>query len=494
MHRLPQTFHLAAHVLRFADKEPDRIALVRVAPHGKLEEWSFGRLAAAVYGTAARLSGLGVRPGDRVLLRIGNTIDFPVVFLAVTVAGGVPAIASATLTVPEITALANDIRPAHVVVAPGVSQPDGAWPRIPLGDLAKSSNLAPLSPKPGDPHRPGYIVTTSGTSGRPQAVLHAHRAIWARQSMVDGWYGLRHDDRVLHAGAFNWTYTLGTGLLDPWAAGATAIIPESAESQDLPGLIQRHCATIFASAPGVYRQMLRHWTGASDALRHGLSAGEKLADPIRSDWESKTGTAIHEAFGMSECSTFVSGAPRRPAPAGAIGYPQPGRRINALDPDHGPGRTGTLAIATDDPGLMLGYLTDGVLDTLPVSGPWFPTGDRVEIREDGAVSYLGREDDMMNAGGFRVSPLEVEAALADHPEIRDAAAIEFAVKETASIIVACYVAETVLDEAALSSHMSERLAPYKLPRRFIHMDALPRGANGKLLRRALRREVRDDQA
>ena len=84
----------------------------------------------------------------------------------------------------------------------------------------------------GDPDRLGYIIYTSGTSGRPSAVMHAHRAIWARQMMVRGWYDLKPEDRVMHAGAFNWTYTLGTGLMDPWTAGATALIPAAGRSEE----------------------------------------------------------------------------------------------------------------------------------------------------------------------------------------------------------------------------------------------------------------------
>ncbi len=86
-------------------------------------------------------------------------------------------------------------------------------------------DLPPADYALGDPDRPAYAVFTSGTSGATRAVLHAHRAIWARGMMVEGWYGLSDDDRLLHAGAFNWTYTLGTGLMDPWTIGATALIP-----------------------------------------------------------------------------------------------------------------------------------------------------------------------------------------------------------------------------------------------------------------------------
>ena len=92
----------------------------------------------------------------------------------------------------------------------------------------------------GDPNRLAFIVFTSGTSAHPHAVMHAHRAIWARQMMVRDWYQLSASDRLLHAGAFNWTFTLGTGLLDPWAIGATALVPEANSSLDsIPYLLEK---------------------------------------------------------------------------------------------------------------------------------------------------------------------------------------------------------------------------------------------------------------
>ena len=111
---------------------------------------------------------------------------------------------------------------------------------IDLDALRAMRSLPPCAYAMGDPDRMAYAVYTSGTSGKPRAVAHAHRAIWARQMMFDGWYGIGADDRLLHAGAFNWTFTLGTGLMDPWTVGATALIPEpGADRQDHVSLHQR---------------------------------------------------------------------------------------------------------------------------------------------------------------------------------------------------------------------------------------------------------------
>jgi len=136
--------------------------------------------------------------------------------------------------------------------------------------------------------------------------------------------------------------------------------------------------------------------------------------------------------------------------------------------------------------LMLGYLGDPEDTAKRFDGDWFLTGDMGRRKADGAIAYQGRVDDMMNAGGFRVSPLEVEAALALHPDIEDAAAVEVRVKSDASVIAAFYTSADMIDEAELAAHCATQLARYKTPRLFIRVDSLPRGANNKLLRRALR--------
>ncbi len=491
----PAPFNLAAHVLSCAARTPDKVALAVIGLTGA-DRWSFGRLEAAVRGTATGLTRLGLGPGDRVLMRIGNTVDFPIAFLGALAADLVPVPTSALLTTPEITGIARDLAPRLILAQPGVALPEPApCPVLDTAALAEMRDLPPADYVLGDPDRPGYVIYTSGTSGSPRAVLHAHRAIWARRMMWDGWYGLRDTDRLLHAGAFNWTYTLGTGLLDPWSVGATALIPDAdVLPTQIPLLMKRHDATIFAAAPGVYRQMLRGDMPALPRLRHGLSAGEKLPDITRARWETLTGTGMYEAFGMSECSTFVSGTPTRPAPPGALGYPQPGRRVAVLDGTRIARRNtpGTLAVSTRDPGLMLRYLNAPEATAERFSGEWFLTGDSVVMGDDGALTYLGRTDDMMNAGGVRVSPIEVEHAMNTHPAILESAVAELRLKADTSVIGCFYVADQDIDETELSVFAADRLARYKCPRVFRRVEALPKGGNGKLLRRALRQTWESD--
>ena len=486
----PAPFNLAAHVVGRAGELGSKIAL-SVVGGVQPESWTYAALEAAVLGTASGLLREGLASGDRVLMRLGNTADFPIAYLGAIAAGLVPVPTSSQLTEPEITEMTADLKPKLILGAPGINLPDHPAPVLPLERLRAFRDLPPADYALGDPDRPAYIIFTSGTSGRPRAVVHAHRAIWARRMMWQGWYGLTEVDRLLHAGAFNWTYTLGTGLMDPWSVGASALIPAAGTTPaELPALLARHEATIFAAAPGVYRQLLRQPLPALPNLRHGLSAGEKLPSEVARAWQASSGTSVFEAYGMSECSTFISANPSAPVPLSTLGRPQPGRRI-ALMGAAGPvpmGEAGVIAVHRSDPGLMLGYLGQPEETAARYQGEWFLTGDLGRMAEDFTITYEGRADDMMNAGGYRVSPIEVEDAMTAHPAITDAAACELRVRADTTVIGLFFVAHADVTEAELATFAAERLARYKCPRLFIRKETLPRGANNKLLRRVLREE------
>lgn len=479
-HVCPAPFNLARHVLGdSAARLPDKSALQVLRQTGA-ERWSYARLEAAVRGCGTGLLARGLRPGDRVLMRVGNGVAFPVLFLGAIAAGLVPVPTSAALTAAEIGRMAAVVGPALIVADADVALPDPLpCPVMDAADILAMEALPPCDWAMGDPDRLAYAVFTSGTSGRAMAVGHAHRAVWARRMMHQGWEGLGEADRLLHAGAMNWTYTLGTGLMDPWTVGATALVPAAGVPVEALGLLlKRFDATIFAAAPGVVRQVLRAGLPALPRLRHALVAGEAMPEALADAWRAQTGTDVHEALGMSECSTFVSGSPLRPAPRGTAGYPQDGRRVTVLDATDG---EGVLAVHRSDPGLMLGYLGDEAATQARYRGEWFVTGDIVRKGLDGAISYLGRADEMMNAGGYRVSPLEVEAAFAGLAEV---AVTEVEVKPGVRVIAGFYAGDA--DEAALQERSAVTLARWKQPRLWMQVDALPRSANNKLNRRALR--------
>lgn len=486
--QVPADFNLVDHVLAPAARDPDKIALAVLGP-SRAERWSYGRLADAVARAAGGLRAAGLPVGGHLMLRLTNSATFPIAFLGAIRAGLLPLVTSPALTKREVTALASVIAPDAVLADPGVALPDGDWPVFDPGVLMGEPSEGVCATA----EDPAYVVFTSGTSGQPKAVRHAHRAVWARQMMVDGWYGLRPTDRVLHAGALNWTYTLGTGLLDPWAIGATALVPADGTDLATLGLLaKRHDATILAGSPGVFRKLLAGGLPIMPKLRHALSAGEALPPSLRTRWQEATGTDIHEALGMSECSTFLSGSPTKPAPKGCIGFAQAGRNLSVLNDAQQPvadGEVGHLAVHHRDPGLAYGLQRKGGAIELPLSGAWFVTGDLVARRSDGAFTYHGRADDTLTAGGFRIAPAEIEAAFDDAPNLIECAALTVSPKPETTILALAYCGTA--SEDALSRFAEPNLARHKRPRLFIRLDALPRGGNGKLNRRALAEVVKD---
>ncbi len=504
----PEPFNLAAYCLAPAQAAPDKVALsVFRDPAGDPhEQWTYGALNAAVERATAGFIAQGVTPGDRILLRVGNSARFPILFFAAAAAGAIATPTSAQLTPREALAAAEDCGARLLCVSDDLAlDAPPAAARI-LDDAAMDALLATpdrASARPTAPDEPGYLVYTSGATGRPKGVLHAHRAVWARRMMWDGWYGLGPEDRMLHAGAFNWTYTLGAGLMDPWACGASTVIYAGpADPTVWPTLAARTGATLFAAVPSLYRRILKYadpdrpLREAFAQLRHGLTAGEKLPETVRRDWRDQTGTELYEALGMSECSTFVSSGPNAPPKPGFAGRPQIGRRVAILPTE--PAREadglrpqpidtpGVLAVHADDPGLSLGYWRRPAEDAAARRGPWFLTGDLARMDADGYVAHLGRADDLMNAMGYRVAPQEVEEALLEHAGVQDCAVAEVEPKPGVRVVGAFVVRrDAALDEAALAAHAAERLAEYKRPRAYYFVEALPRTPTGKLRRKGL---------
>lgn len=498
----PARFNMARYCLaRSAAQRAGKIALIVVsdadAPLEEAERWTYGALDEAVRRVAAGLFAEGFRPGERLMIRMPNTSDYALLFFGAIAAGLVPLPSSSQLTETEADFLLADSRAAAVAIAGGMHVDAGRARIVDEATVARLKAHAPLADYADtEANDPAFLVYTSGTSGRPKGVLHAQRSAWGRRPMYRGWYGMGADDIVLHAGAFNWTYTLGVGLTDPWAVGATTVLYNGPKDvQVWPKLLERTRATLFAAVPTLYRQILKYCDlGAYDlsALRHGLTAGEALSPALLDQWRATTGKNLYEALGMSECSTYVSTGPAMQIRPGSPGKPQPGRCVAALPIDGGTdpvpaGEIGLLAVHRSDPGLMLGYWQRPEEEAEVYRGDWFIGGDLASFDADGYLWYHGRADDVMNAMGYRVSPAEVEAALADHPDVGEVAVTEIHVRDDVSVVAAFVVPKDASepDAASILAHAEKRLAAYKRPREIVFVESLPRTANGKVVRRAL---------
>lgn len=502
-HALPidlRPFNMAAYCLKEAARAtPEKPALIVMDDADSAlpaEVWSYAALEDAVLRTAAALEDKGIRRGDRLLIRLDNTSTYAILYFGAIAAGIVAVPTSSQLTPGEAQFLLEDSEAAAIALAPHLRLSD--LPQGVIGiaeadvkEMVRYVRRADYAATLGND--PAYLLYTSGTTARPKGVVHAHRVAIGRSPTYQSWYGIHPDDRMLHAGAFNWTYTLGTGLIDPWANGATSIIYMGDKRPEIwPRLIVNTGATIFAAVPSLMRQILKYAPPGPislGALRHGLIAGEGPVPGLFEDWKARTGTELYEALGMTEISTYVSTAPGMPRKPGSAGKAQKGRRVAILPVEGGTdplpaGEEGLLAVHRSDPGLMLGYWKRPEEEADAFRGDWFIGGDLAVMDEEGYITHLGRANDIMKALGYRVSPQEIEAVLAKHPAVAEVACTEIRVASGISVIGAFVVprGEEPADAEAIKTFAAERLARYKCPREVVFIEALPRTPNGKVRR------------
>ena len=484
----------------------DRPAFTFARDYGSAENdetWTYGELWEHVERTGRGLLASGLESGDRVVIRLPHSPQYALAFFGATLAGLVPVPASPQLTAEEAAFVVADAEARAVVRTSALRVEGFAGIEIEGAALAALDGAEPLPRTAAED--PAFLIYTSGTTARPKGVLHAHRSLRGRALMRDAWQGFGPTDTTLHAGTLNWSYTLGVGLMDAWAAGAHAVLfGGEYDASGWPRLIERLAVSVFVAVPTVYRQLLKYGRPEQadlSSLRHVLCAGEALPQALREQWRARGGTEMYESLGMTEVSTYISCGPTIAVRAGSPGRPQPGRRVAILPADETAGNeplpaseVGLLAVHRSDPGLMLGYWRRPDEEAAVFRGEWFTGGDLAAIDEDGYVWFHGRADDTIKSFGYRISPVEVEAAVESCAGVAEAAVVGVALDETKTLVTACVVrspeAEAArIDERSLRAHVEQQLAEYKRPHEYRFLDALPRTANGKLRRRALRAEI-----
>lgn len=483
---------------------------------------TFAELALKTNLFAQVLRDLGVKVGDRVLIRLPNSLDYPIAFLGAMKMGAISVPTSTLLTAEEVAYLAKDSGAAVLVTDANAwsvmqSQLEGALGNTPnLKHVLLTQLTQAIAPSKLAVHDleltmasvgaveempitkaedPAYLVYTSGTTGYPKGVLHAHRALLGRQPAAKYWfnYSEQVQDRIMHSGKFNWTYVLGTGLMDPLYLGKTVIVHEGKnDAQKWLDLIQKHQATIFIGVPTIYRQILQKTTTAKEQLpsmRHYMSAGEHLSDEVLNQWRERFGLDIYEAVGMSEFSYYLSQSKFRPIRAGSAGFPQPGHDIQLLNPDTrepvATGEEGMICVTDTDPGLFLRYWNlDDETKKYKHDGYFF-TGDYAKYDADGYIWFLGRKDDIIKSFGYRVSPYEIERVYKGHSDVADCAAIGEEIEKD-KLLVVIYVIlkpEVSVTPDDLLQFGKQHLAAYKSPKTVYLAKDFPRTKNGKILRK-----------
>jgi acyl-coenzyme A synthetase/AMP-(fatty) acid ligase len=486
------------------------------------ETITFNALSHKTNQFAQLLRNLKLNKGDRVLVRLPNSLAYPIAFLGTMKMGAIAVPTSTLLTAEEVAYLAKDSGATvlvtdakawqamsaqikqnlqqtphlqHIVVTEvDAVEADNVLNVLSLtAALAAITDIAPVEKTLAED--PAYLVYTSGTTGYPKGVLHAHRAMLGRQPAAQYWFNYAEDtqDRIMHSGKFNWTYVLGSGLMDPLYLGKTVIVHEGKnDAQKWLDLIQKHAATIFIGVPTIYRQILQKTTTDKKdlpSIRHFMSAGEHLSDEVLHQWKQRFGLDIYEAVGMSEFSYYLSQSIYRPIRAGSAGFAQPGHDIKLLDPEtltEVPiGEEGMISIPLNDPGVFLRYWNLEEETAKYKHDGYFFTGDYAKYDEDGYIWFLGRKDDIIKSFGYRVSPYEIERVYKGHPDVADCAAIGEELEKD-KVLVACYAIlkpNASIDPNDLIAFGKEHLAAYKVPKVVYFANDFPRTKNGKILRK-----------
>ncbi len=483
---------------------------------------TFTELARKTDQFAQLLRSLNVKAGDRVLIRLPNSLEYPIAFLGAMKMGAISVPTSTLLTAEEVAYLAKDSGAAVLVTDAH------AWramePQL-AADLKNMPNLAHVLLSQTAEHHPhaqlnvlslesglnavqgceiayqtkaddaAYLVYTSGTTGYPKGVLHAHRALLGRQPAAQYWFNYADNinDRIMHSGKFNWTYVLGSGLMDPLYLGKTVIVHEGKNDALVwLNLIQKHQATIFIGVPTIYRQILQKTSATKEdlpSLRHYMSAGEHLSDEVLSQWHARFGLDVYEAVGMSEFSYYLSQSKFRPIRPGSAGFPQPGHNIKLLNSETLKevltGEEGMISVPLDDPGIFLNYWNLAEETAKYKHDGYFFTGDYAKYDGDGYIWFLGRKDDIIKSFGYRVSPYEIERVYKGHPAVADCAAVGEEIEKD-KLLVVIYVIlkpDAVTSPDELLAFGKQHLAAYKTPKTVYLAKDFPRTKNGKILRK-----------
>lgn len=524
---IPKSFNIgvACSDKHLGTPQADAIAMIVEDDTLGTSQITFAELSRKTDQFAQVLRQLNVQVGDRVLIRLPNSLDYPIAFLGAMKMGAISVPTSTLLTAEEVAYLAKDSGATVLVtdaaawglMADQIQRALGDNPNLKHVLLAQTEDMqshqafnvlnldtclqeiqaceAPYKTQINDP---AYLVYTSGTTGYPKGVLHAHRSLLGRQPAAQYWfnYSDKIQDRIMHSGKFNWTYVLGTGLMDPLFLGKTVIVHEGKnDAQKWLDLIQKHGATIFIGVPTIYRQILQKTTATGaqlPSMRHFMSAGEHLSDEVLSQWRERFGLEIYEAVGMSEFSYYLSQSQYRPIRAGSAGFPQPGHNIQLLNPETlapvATGEEGMICVPDSDPGLFLRYWNLEEETAKYKHDGYFFTGDYAKYDADGYIWFLGRKDDIIKSFGYRVSPYEIERVYKGHPDVADCAAIGEELEKD-KLLVVIYVilkpeANTSPDD--LLAYGKQHLAAYKAPKTVYLAQDFPRTKNGKILRKDIK--------
>jgi long-chain acyl-CoA synthetase len=460
-------------------------------------ETSFAELDRGAAGIAELLRMRGIEAGDRVGLLLPNGPDFVAAYHGALRAGAVVVPLNTLLAPPEI---------ADRLAASGAQLSIAAGPLA--GAAAGHPVISPAEAGEADPTRPmserhdtdpALILYTSGTTGSAKGAILTHAGLRAAAAAAAAVLGYGPGDVILGSAPFSHVLGQSAGMNAALLAGARLAVPQRF---DAPRTLLEMAETGTTVLLGVPTMCVALTAAAGESatrppLRLAHIGGAPLPDGVRTAFEAAFGCPIHEGYGLTELSGMAAAQPAaKPRTPGSVGVPVPGVEMRLVADDGSPCATGEIGeIRFRGGGTIPGYWDDPAATAAQIDADgWLATGDLGRVDDAGQLFLVDRRKDVIIRGGYNVYPREVEEALHQHPDVREAAIVgvphEALGEEVAAVVVLAPGA--VADADALRAFAAERVAAYKYPRRIVFVDALPKSPTGKILKRAIDRSLLTD--
>ena len=500
---------------RWAQTDPARTALILDDEDRSV---SFDELRSLTNRMANLLAECGVAPGDRVGVLLPQRLETAVAHIAALKLGAISMPLAILFGVDALAHRLGDSEASVIVTdAEGVARLAPLRARLPDlhtvlsvdgGDATDLRDALPAQPDrftPADTHAddPAILIYTSGTTGNPKGALLPHRVLPGHLPGVE----ISHD-LFPESGDVIWTpadWAWIGGLLDVLMPALHHGVPVVAKrfrkfTTDAAFDLMRRHKVRNAFLPPTALKMMRADDPAPYPMRSVASGGESLGAGLL-DWGRETfGVTINEFYGQTECNMVVSSAARLGAHrSGITGWPVPGHDVAVLGADDTPvtDEEGRIAIHSPDPVMFLRYWNDEAATAAKFAGDWLLTGDRGMQESDGAIRFIGRDDDVISSGGYRIGPGEIEDTLLRHNAVAMAGVVGKPDPMRGEIVKAYIVlapGHAPSDALArdLSIFVKTTLSAHEYPREIAFLDALPLTTTGKIVRRALRERARSE--
>lgn len=525
---IPEFYNIGVDVCdRWAEVEPERLALVDIDPTEAAREYSFGELRDMSSRLAHALSTLA-DPGDRIGVLLPQCVQTAVSHIAIYKIGAV-AQPLFTLFGPDALRYRLSDAGARVIITNQAGVRALQSIRQDLPDLATiisidgpeedvlgfdeicaaQSAIYPVRPTLAED--PAILIYTSGTTGNPKGALHAHRVLLGHLPGVE----MSHDF-LPHPGDKFWTpadWAWIGGLLDVLLPALHHGIPvvacrfEKFTAEAAFDLIKSQSIR-NAFLPPTALKMMRLCENAQSyglQMRSVASGGESLGRDLIEWGQQALGTTINEFYGQTECNMIVSScAALAPPEPGVMGFAVPGHDVEVLDPETGQilgtDVLGDIAVRAPDPVMFLRYWNkpEATAQKIRQFGTenWLLTGDRGRKTASGRIAFVGRDDDVINSSGYRIGPAEIEDCLLTHPAVALAGVVGKPDPIRGEIVtgfVQLSEGFTASDSLAseIAAHVKARLAAYEYPREVHFVEEMPLTTTSKIIRRALRARLLD---